>query len=232
MIRLKPALRWAKAGSFVAAATLCLGPPSVAAAAPIDVFEPMVEVVENGQPGLLSLRSSVSPLEIAWLDPGESFSWQIGLNLTGQAAANASLEFIPHGGLTQPDTGYVLTAQRCETQWAGYSGTDSHLSCTSGVKTLMTDVALEHGPTARIPVGDVIAGTSPHILFTLTRPYGSKTADSFTFALGVTVMGEDPTKDSALPKTGIASGGLLAAAAATLGAGFIAVLFSRKAGNK
>ncbi|MDQ0731109.1 hypothetical protein [Arthrobacter sp. B1I2] len=231
MIPFKLALRWATVSSFVAGAALCLGPPSAAAAAPPDVFEPMVEVVENGHPGLLSLTSSVSPLAIAWLNPGDSFSWQIGLHLTGQSAANGFLEFIPQGGLTQPGTGYVLTAQRCETQWTGHSGPDSNLSCASGARTLMTDVALEDEPTARVPLGDVIAGTNEHILFTLTRPHGSKTADSFTFALGVTVMGEDPTNDSALPDTGIGNRGLLAAAAALLGAGLIAVLLGRRAGK-
>lgn len=216
----------------MAAVALCLGPASAAMAAPSGSDESMVEVAENGRPGLLSLTSSVFPLTIPTLSPGEAFSWQIGLHLAGQPAADGSLEFIPHGGLTRAGAGYVLTAQRCETTWTGHSGTGSQLACAAGATPLVTNVALEDGPTARIPVGHFTAGSSPHIRFTLTRPHGSIPADSFTFALGFTVMGDDQTGgSSALPNTGTAGTGLLAAAAAFIGAGLTALFLGRKAGK-
>jgi LPXTG-motif cell wall-anchored protein len=232
LIPVKPKLRSVRAGSVMAAMALCLGPASGASAAPADDGEPMVQVAENGRPGLLSLTSSVFPLTIPALSPGESFSWQIGLHLTDQPAAGGSLEFIPHGALMQPEAGYVLTAQGCETQWTGQSGTGSQLGCTTGARALVTEVALEHGPTARIPVGNITVGTSPHILFTLTRSKGSAIAAPYTFALGFTVMGDDQMRDSnALPSTGAATTGLLAAAGALAGAGAIAMILGRKEGN-
>ncbi|MEW1810221.1 hypothetical protein AB0284_05895 [Pseudarthrobacter phenanthrenivorans] len=216
----------------MAAIALCLGPASGASASPPEDGEPMVQVAENGSPGLLSLTSSVLPLTIPALSPGESFSWQIGLHLKGQPAAGGSLEFIPHGALMQPEAGYVLSAQRCETQWSGQSGSGSELGCATGAGALITEVALDQGPTFRIPVGDITAGTAPHLLFTLTRSTGSAAAGPYTFALGFTVMGDGPSKDSnALATTGTFAVGLLTAAGALAGAGAIAVFLGRKEGN-
>lgn len=234
MIRFPAGSVRSKAVCLVAVAAIAMGlgaGPSVAAV-PLDFQEPTESIDENGQPGLLSLTSSVLPLQIPQLEPGESFNWQIGLHLTGQPAANGSLEFIPYGGLMRPDTQYLLTAQRCETQWTGRSGVGTTLGCASGAETLMADVVISGGATPQIPLGDVVTGTSPHILFTMTRPLGSAPANAFTFALGFTVMGDDITKDnSTLPYTGSASGSLLAAAAAILGAGLMAVLFGRRKGK-
>lgn len=232
LIPVKPKLRFVRAGGVMAAMALCLSPASGASAAPPDDGESMVQVAENGSPGLLSLTSSVFPLRIPPLSPGESFSWQIGLHLTDQPASEGSLEFIPHGALMQPEAGYVLTAQRCEAQWTGHSGPGSQLGCTTGARALINEVALDQGPTARIPVGNITAGTAPHIRFTLTRAKGSATAEPYTFALGFTVMGDDPTMDrNALPNTGTAAVGLLAAAGALAGAGAIAVFLGRKEGK-
>jgi hypothetical protein len=223
-----------KLGRFIAAVTvaLCFGTTSTAHAAPSGVFEPMRDVAETGQPGLLSLTSSVLPLKIPWLGPGDTFSWQIGLRLTEQPVANGTLEFIPYGRLVQPGTGYRLTAQRCETQWAGQSGSNAELSCAPGAKILLADALLEAGPTARIPFGDVAGSTSPHILFTLALPEGSAASGSFSFALGFTVVGDEAAMDDSLPHTGLTGVGALGAAGALLGAGLLIRLAgSRRAGK-
>jgi hypothetical protein len=219
-------------GNILVALALVLFPGTAAAAhaAPLEFHEPMLDVPETGQAGLLSLTSSVHPLEIPWLEPGDTFSWQIGLQLTGQPIADGTLEFIPHGGLMHPDADYRLSAQRCETQWTGQSGTGGELGCSSGATTLLADSPLQLGPTARIPFGDV-ASTSPHILFSLSVPEEAAVAGPFTFALGFTVMGDEAARRSNLPMTGLAVGGSLAAAIVLLGAGLFARFSGRRVGK-
>lgn len=224
-----PALPWGRFSSAVAvvAVSLFIGAGSAGAAPLPDPPEPMFAIAENGQPGLLSLTSSVAPLEIPWLEPGGSFSWQVGLNLADQREGDGFLDFIPYGGLTQAGSGFQLTAQRCQTQWTGHSGTGSALSCPSGATTPISEATLEDGPTARVPVGEVIAGTNPHIRFTLTRTSGSGSADSFTFALGITAMGKEAAAPGALPNTGTALAGILGASVSLLGAGLLITRLGR-----
>src|SRR5688500_7963757 len=95
--------------ALLAAACLCALQLGGAATASADsgvstthTKEPMQDVTETGMPGLLSLRSSVLPLQVPWLAPGDSFSWQIGLHLRDQPVGDAALEFIPEGGLIHP----------------------------------------------------------------------------------------------------------------------------------
>ena len=215
----------------VVAMVLWLGMAAPAHAAPSGFHEPMVDVPETGQTGLLSLTSSVYPLEIPWIDPGETFSWQIGLHLTEQPIANGTLEFVPHGGLLHPDAGYRLSAQRCETQWTGQSGSGAELSCSSRATMLLADSPLQLGPTARIPFGDVAASNSPHILLTLSLPAKAAASGPFTFALGFTVMGDASGTPSDLAVTGFAVIGSLSTAAVLLIAGLLAKFTGRRSGR-
>lgn len=219
--------------TFIATVTLVLwlGTTSAAHAARPGPHEPMRDVEETGQPGLLGLTSSVLPLQIPWLEPGDSFSWQIGLRLTEQPVADGTLDFIPYGGLTQQRAGYRLVAKRCETQWTGQSGTNAELECPSGEVTLLADALLETGPAARIPIGSVAASTSPHILFTLSLPDQGASAGPFTFALGFTVIGDETMRNNSLPDTGFAAVGVLIAAVALLAAGLFARLAGRRTGK-
>lgn len=204
-------------------------------------YEPMQAVTETGHPGLLSLTSSVQPLRIPWLEPGDSFTWQIGLHLADQPLGGGTLEFIPAGSLLSPDAGYLLTAKRCETQWAGTSGTGKELACASGATTLLDEAPMEAGATPRIPLGNVTSDTSPHVLFTLSLPEQtlpeaalpekSLPKDGFTFALGFTVMGDDAAGSNKLAKTGLAAAGFLAVAVLLLGAGLIVKLAGRSVGK-
>lgn len=216
-------------GMVLTALALALWPgtASAAYAAPLEFHESMQGIPETGQAGLLGLTSSVYPLEIPWLEPGETFSWQIGLHLTEQPIADGTLEFIPYGGLMHPDADYRLAAQRCETQWTGESGTGKNLSCSSGGTMLLADSPLQLGPTARIPFGDVSASASPYILFTLSVPEEAAVAGPFTFAIGFTVMGDETAGRSNLPVTGFAVAGSLAAGAVLLGAGLFAKFSAR-----
>lgn len=205
-------------------------------AAPYESHEPMQAVAETGRPGLLSLTSSVQPLTIPWLEPGDSFTWQIGLHLADQPLADGTLEFIPAGGLLNPDAGYRLTAQRCETQWTGSSGTGRPLSCPSGATTLLDETPLQAGPTPRIPFGNVTADTNPHLLFTLSLPEKSLPGksvpnESFTFALGLTVMGDDAAGTNKLANTGMAAAGALGVAVLLLGSGLYVKVAGRRAGK-
>ncbi|TLM70918.1 hypothetical protein [Pseudarthrobacter sp. NamB4] len=191
--------------------------------------EHMREISETGQPGLLSLTSSVLPLEIPWLKPGDSFSWQIGLHLAEQPLADGSVEFIPFGGLVQPATNYLLTARRCEKQWAGQSGTNASMACASGAKIVLSDFPLGSGATAKVPLGDITASAAPHILFTLSLPKEAFPGDPFTFAIGFTALGDDyPARQDGLAETGGRVSGFLTAAAALLGAGLYVTLRGRR----
>ena len=213
-------------GAGALAVTLCTA--SAAQAAPAGVNEPMHAVPETGTLGLLSLTSSIVPLQIPWLMPGDTFSWQIGLHLKDQPVADGSLEFIPDGGLIHPGTGYRLTAERCETQWTGKSGTNAELTCASGAETLMDGSILQMGPTARLGFGEIPAAPSPHIRFTLSLPEQTASSGPFTFALGFTAMGDEALAETQLPHTGFAAIGLLAAAFILLAAGFLARVAGRK----
>lgn len=213
------------------AVALWLGVTSPAHAVPAEFHEPMHAVPETGQAGLLSLTSSVLPLEIPWLEPGDTFSWQIGLHLIDKPVADGTLQFIPYGGLMQPNAGYRLTAQRCETQWTGQSGTGGELGCASAASILLADSPLQLGPTAWIPFGDVATLTSPHILFTLSLPDEGSVAGPFTFALGFTVLGDETEMRNDLADTGFAVAGPLAATVILLGAGLLAKLSGRRAGK-
>lgn len=210
------------------ALAVLLSTASAAQAAPATINEPMHAVPETGTLGLLSLTSSVVPLEIPWLMPGDTFSWQIGLHLKDQPVADGSLEFIPDGGLIHPGTGYRLTAQRCETQWSGLSGTNAELTCASGARTLMAGSILQMGPTARLGFGEIPAAPSPHIRFTLSLPEQTASSGPFTFALGFTAMGDEAKAETQMPHTGFAAIGLLAAAFILLAAGFLAKVAGRK----
>jgi hypothetical protein len=212
----------------VCALAIMLSTASAAQAAPATVSEPMHAVPETGTLGLLSLTSSIVPLDIPWLMPGDTFSWQIGLHLKDQPLADGSLEFIPDGGLIHPGTGYQLTAQRCETQWSGKSGTNAELTCASGARTLMAGSILQMGPAARLGIGEIPAAQSPHILFTLSLPEQTASSGPFTFALGVTAMGNEALADTNMPHTGFATIGLLSAAFSLLAAGFLAKVAGRK----
>jgi hypothetical protein len=204
-----------------------MGTASIAYAAPVGFQEPMQDVPETGQAGLLSLTSSVIPLQIPWLERGDSFSWQIGLHLKDQPFAGGSLEFVPDGGLTHEGPGYELTAQRCKTQWIGQSGINSMLSCPTGASTVMTGTIAHLDPADRIRIGDVTSDESPHILFTLSLPEDGASSP-FTFGLGFSVLGDETTNPVKLPHTGFAAVGLLCAAGILLAGGFIA----RLAGGK
>ena len=218
--------------AFMAAMLLLWTGAPLAAHATTGEHEPMLAVPENGLSGLLSLTSSVFPLAVPWLEPGETFTWQVGLHLKDQPVAGGSLEFLPYGGLVQPDARYALTAQRCDTQWSGTSGPGSVLRCASGATTLLSNVPLQQGPPPPVPVGNVTAGTSPHILFTMSLPEGAAAVDPFNFALGITVMGDDVPTAGDLPDTGLAATGVLTTAALLLAAGLSAKVAGRRAAGR
>lgn len=221
----------------LAAAYLCmlsLGGAATAFADPgmpaTHTKEPMQDVPETGMPGLLSLSSSVLPLQVPWLAPGDSFSWQIGLHLRDQPIADAGLEFIPSGGLIHPGTGYRFTAQYCPTQWLGRSGINTHLSCPSGGSTLIAKDLLQIDPAAEMALGELSAHGSPHVLFTLSLPEEAASSGSFTFALGFTAMGDEATPVHEMPHTGFMAG-LLPLACALLASGLIARFIPWKGGK-
>jgi hypothetical protein len=200
-------------------------------AVPSGFQEQMQDVPETGQAGLLSLTSSVLPLEIPWLEPGDSFSWQIGLRMSDQLVGDGALEFIPYDGLLNANGGYRLTVQHCETQWTGQSGTNAELTCASGARILLADSPLQLGPTPRIPIGEVATSKSAHILFTLSLPEEGAPREPFTFALGFTVLGDEAAGNYGLPDTGFSGVGVLTAAVVLLGVGLFATLAGRRAGK-
>jgi hypothetical protein len=203
---------------MVCAAALLFLAAQVAPASAARLPEPMNPVPETGQPGLLGLTSSVYPLEVPALAPGDHFSWQIGVHLEDQPLGDGSLELVADGALAVPGHGYELTARRCGTQWSGTSGTNAEMTCSSGASPLGADLLQKQ--SARIDLGDLEASRTPYVLFTLSLPENGSPAGPFTFGLGFTAMGDEDQRENSLADTGFGAIGVLSAALVVVAAGF------------
>jgi hypothetical protein len=203
---------------MVCVAALLFLAAAVAPAFAARLHEPMNPVPETGQPGLLGLTSSVYPLKVPALGPGDHFSWQIGVHLEDQSPGDGSLELVADGALAVPGHGYELTARRCATQWSGTSGTNAEMTCSSDAIPLGAD--LLQMQSARIDLGDLEASRTPYVLFTLSLPENASSAGPFTFGLGFSAMGDEDGREDNLADTGLAATGLLSAALFAVIAGF------------
>ena len=176
--------RWS-AGFALALTVVAAGPGTALAA------EDLVPVPETGAPGLLSLSSSVYPLTLPVLEPGGSFSWQIGLTMTEPTAA--SMLQVTAGGEMAGTDRYVVAVEECAVRWQGTSGLNGSLSCPSGSISKIAPTTLAAlRQDVQVPLSDLRAGTASFLRFTLSRPASSAESGgtSLMLGIGVSAMGE------------------------------------------
>ncbi|ALV44586.1 hypothetical protein MB46_02680 [Arthrobacter alpinus] len=187
--------------------------------------EVLVPVPETGASGMLALSSSVYPLTFPALNPGDAFSFQIGVGLSGANKGTASLQISATGNLAQTG-GYTMQIQECASLWDGTSGINQGLVCESGATNVIPAQPIaEVDQAIKLPLSDVTAKPSKYLLVMLQRP-ATATAlplnPTLNLGIGVYGFGDDPSavNDEPLPTTGsriqpfLWAGGVLLAAGA------------------
>jgi hypothetical protein len=199
----------------------------VAGAGPAAASDQVLPVPETGGQGLLRLTSSVYPLDLPPLAPGESFSWQIGVVLDGPASATASMQLMASGSLAAGPGAYRITARSCPVQWRGSSGTNARLSCPGQERAVLAATSFSAAGPIRYPLGSFTASNEPWVLFNLERPAAAVSgAETLKFGIGVVAGGEE-TSSGSLAETGTHILGLAGAGLVLAGTG-TAVLVSRR----
>lgn len=175
-----------------AAAVCAVFVGALACAVPAQDADHLIPVPSNGAPGLLSLSSSVYPLEFPRLTPGDSYVWQIGLSLEKPQATSA-LQLAATGSLAAAD-GYAIAVDECPTPWKGESGLNQRLECPAGSTPRIQSTRLNDWDQGlRIPLSDLRAGTSPYVRFTLSGPADAapRQGSTLTLGVGISAMGDD-----------------------------------------
>ncbi|WP_247040685.1 hypothetical protein [Arthrobacter rhizosphaerae] len=152
--------------------------------------DPALPVPQTGKDAMLRLTSSVYPLDIPYLGPGESFSWQVGAVLDGPDSATATLELQGSGSLSAGPEAYSVTAQSCPVQWTGTSGKNAALSCGSGAKQIVAAENFGDSGGVAYPLGRFTTADQPWVLFRLERPVGAAGTDG-TLAFGIGIVAGD-----------------------------------------
>lgn len=147
-------------------------------------------VPQTGKDGMLRLTSSVYPLDIPYLGPGESFSWQVGAVLDGPDSATATLELQGSGSLSAGPDAYAITAQSCPVQWTGTSGKNAMLLCGPGAKQIAAVDSFGSGGGVAYQLGRFTTADQPWVLFRLERPAGAAGTDG-TLAFGIGIVAGD-----------------------------------------
>ncbi|MGX9899676.1 hypothetical protein ACW0JT_06780 [Arthrobacter sp. SA17] len=152
--------------------------------------DPALPVPQTGKDDMLRLTSSVYPLDIPYLGPGDSFSWQVGAVLDGPDSATATLELQGSGSLSAGPDAYAITAQSCPVQWTGTSGKNATLLCGPGAKQIAAIDNFGSGGGIAYPLGRFTTADQPWVLFRLERPAGAAGADG-TLVFGIGIMAGD-----------------------------------------
>ncbi|WP_066286548.1 hypothetical protein [Arthrobacter sp. B6] len=139
---------------------------------------------------MLRLTSSVYPLDIPSLGPGESFSWQVGAVLDGPESATATVELQGSGSLSAGPEAYTVTAQSCPVQWSGTSGRNATLLCGPGARQILAVDSFSSGGSTAYPLGRFTSTDHPWLLFRLERPATAAGADG-TLAFGIGIVAGD-----------------------------------------
>lgn len=159
---------------------------------------------------MLRLTSSVYPLDLPPLSPGQSFSWQVGVVLDGPTSASATVQLQASGSLATGPGAYRVTARSCPMQWQGTSGIDARMNCPGGGRRILSADSFSAAGTFSYPLGSFTTADAPWVLFTLERPTTmapvpepGPDAATLKFGIGV-VAGGDETSPTQLdaPLTG------------------------------
>lgn len=169
--------------------------------------EALVPVPETGSAGLLSLSSSVYPLTFPALNPGDAFSFQLGVALSGESEGKAFLQIAATGNLAQTG-GYSIQVQECASLWQGTSGINEDLNCGTGATNVISAQPITGVDQAiKLPLSDLRAKPSQYLLVILQRPVTATALPSDPYlhlGIGVFGFGDDP---SAVDKGPLASTG-------------------------
>ncbi len=158
---------------------------------------PMTPVPTTGASGPLSLRTSVWPLVIPSLAPGESFSWQLGAALTGVDRGELSLGVVSGGSRATDPDGYLIDVQACPHPWASADGMGTTPTCPDGGTPV-----LARQPLAQLhadlpsPIGTMTPDQPWYLSVTLALPDTSRQdprTGSLVIGLQVMAMGDDGT---------------------------------------
>lgn len=160
--------------------------------------DPALPVPQTGKDGMLRLTSSVYPLDIPYLGPGDSFSWQVGAVLDGPDSATAALELQGSGSLSSGPDAYAITAHSCPVQWTGTSGKNATLLCSAGAKQIVAVDNFGSGGGMAYPLGRFTTVDQPWVLFRLERPAGAAGADG-TLAFGIGIVAGDDDAGTSPP---------------------------------
>jgi hypothetical protein len=145
----------------------------------------LIPIPETGEPGLLSLSSSVYPLKFPTLAPTDTFSWQIGVSLSGHASAATTLQLTAAGLLA---AGHRISVEECASPWQGTSGRNQVLECDGGAFLRVPATSLTAlNRDVRIQLRDLQAGTPHYLMFRLERPAGTVLPADGTLLLGIGV---------------------------------------------
>ena len=178
-----------KSGPFHSARQLlCLvivGFLMLVSAAPSAAAEEFIPIPETGEPGLLSLSSSVYPLKFPALAPTDTFSWQIGVSLSGHASATTTLQLTAAGLLA---VGHRISVEECGSPWQGTSGRNQVLECDGGALLRVPATTLtELNRDVRIQLRDLQTGTPHYLMFRLERTARTALPADGTLLLGIGV---------------------------------------------
>lgn len=163
---------------------------SLAGQSPVWAADPVWPVPQTGGEGMLLLTSSVYPLDIPFLGPGESFSWQVGAVLDGPESATATVELQGSGSLSSGPEAYTVTAQSCPVQWSGTSGKNATMLCGPGARQILAADTFSSGGSTAYPLGRFTNADQPWVLFRLERPATATGADG-TLAFGIGIVAGD-----------------------------------------
>lgn len=157
--------------------------------------EALIPVPETGAPGMVSLLSSVYPLTFPALNPGDSFSFQLGVNLSDASQGQGFLQLAATGSLAQAG-GYSIHIAECDSLWQGSSGVSQSLTCETDSSNIISAQPITGVDQAiKLPLSDLKAGISRYLLVTLQRPAVATAlpADpALNLGIGVFGFGDDP----------------------------------------
>ena len=158
---------------------------------------PMTPVPTTGASGPLSLRTSVWPLVIPSLAPGESFSWQLGAALTGVDRGELSLGVVSGGSRATDPDGYLIAVQACPQPWGSADGMGTTPTCPDGGTPVLARQPLAQLPAdLASPIGTMSPEQPWYLSVTLALANSSRQdprTGSLVIGLQVMAMGDDGT---------------------------------------
>ncbi|MBM9466030.1 hypothetical protein [Nakamurella leprariae] len=199
------------AGALAITMTLALGIADPAAADAV-----FVPIPETGADGELMLGSSLYPLDIPSLSPGQSFSWQIRASVSDEVdIGSLEMEVDASGSRAVDDDGYFLTLEVCDQPWLSVDGLNATPACPGARTEAVRRVSLaEHTGEDGVDLPPVAPDRPAYVAFVLDLPGDSAQRPDegkLDLSIRVTAEGDDPQDTgspdpSSLPSDGGGAG--------------------------